>query len=270
MQVWVTTFDPEAASSLEGLYLQALGLLNEETKKQVTRYYQLIDRLRTLLGKLLIRMVLKQKGIPLNSMSFGSTPERKPYVTTNGPHEPIGYNITHDSGLVAVAFQSGPDLYPDAPAYRIGVDAMLLQVPDRLTFGDLVESVGSQLTPFEEQLIREPTDTDEKLRRFYLVWTLKEAYSKALGIGLGLDFKEIEYDVPRDVVRISGSRPVGWKFIRFEVRRGQDEYVGVVVRYVGADDDARGECIVEHRPAGDWLKELDAGAFIRQCLVELK
>ena len=37
-----------------------------------------------------------------------------------------------------------------------------------------------------------------------------------------------------------------------------------------AEDDARGECIVEHRPAGDWLKELDAGTFILQCLGELK
>lgn len=48
--------------------------------------------------------------------------------------------------MVALAFQSGPDLYPDAPAYRIGLDAMLLQVPQRLTFEDLVESVGSQVS----------------------------------------------------------------------------------------------------------------------------
>lgn len=102
------------------------------------------------------------------------------------------------------------------------------------------------------------------------MWTLKEAYSKALGVGLGLDFTEIEYDVPHDVVRVNGSRPVGWKFIRFDVRRGEDMYVGVVVRYVGEHDDARGECVVEYRPAGDWLKQYDAAAFLQQSIAELK
>lgn len=44
-----------------------------------------------------------------------------------------------------MAFSSGSDLYPDAPAYRIGIDVMLLQLPVRTTFANFVESVSDQV-----------------------------------------------------------------------------------------------------------------------------
>lgn len=43
-----------------------------------------------------------------------------------------------------MAFSSGSDLYPDPPAYRIGIDVMLLQLPKRDTFPGFVEIFSDQ------------------------------------------------------------------------------------------------------------------------------
>lgn len=44
---------------------------------------------------------------------------------------------------------------------------------------------------------RSPADDQGKLRRFYLHWSLKEAYVKAIGQGLGYDLRRISF-VPGD------------------------------------------------------------------------
>jgi len=57
----------------------------------------------------------------------------------------IGYNVTHDAGLIAVAFEVGTtsnEPWIDPPAHRIGVDVMHLSIPDRFTFQAFVETVG--------------------------------------------------------------------------------------------------------------------------------
>ena len=58
---------------------------------------------------------------------------------------PMGYNVTHDAGLIAMAFEVGTasdQAWIDPPAHRIGVDAMHLSIPDRFTFQAFVETVG--------------------------------------------------------------------------------------------------------------------------------
>ncbi|KAF7800008.1 hypothetical protein EIP86_011251 [Pleurotus ostreatoroseus] len=171
-----------------------------------------------------------------------------------------------------MAFASGADLHPDPPAYRIGIDVMLLQLPRGTTYAYFVETVSDQLTDLERGILltHPPLEPIEALRRFYLIWTLKEAYTKALGLGLGFDFKRIEYDVTRGVVRIDGARPHGWEFVRFEVQRKEDAYVGIVARYIGEKDNGEGECAVVSRPPGEWLKVFDAGQFVQRAVQQLK
>lgn len=117
-----------------------------------------------LIGRLLPRLLLKERGVSSHSMRFAKTSVGKPYIASHDqsvisggsmlnasieqttPIEPpIGYNITHDNGVVGMAFSSGADLYPDPPAYRVGLDVMLLQLPKRDTFPGFVDIFSEQV-----------------------------------------------------------------------------------------------------------------------------
>ena len=78
--------------------------------------------------------------------------------------------------------------------------------------------------------------------------------------------------MPHDVVRIDGAPPLGWHFVRFEVHRGEsDVYVGVVAQFVGErHDDIGGDCVVESRPPGEWLRLYDADEFVQRAIKELQ
>ena len=112
----------------------------------------------------------------------------------------------------------------------------------------------------------------EQLRRFYLIWTLKEAYTKALGLGMGFDFSRIEYDVPNDAVRIDGVVPRGWRFTRFELLNQiqgdrMEEYVGVVATFSAGEGEE--ECKVVAASSPKWLKVYDASQFMKMAIEEL-
>lgn len=62
---------------------------------------------------------------------------------------------------------------------------------------------------------------------------MKEAYTKALGLGLGFDFCRIEYDVSENVVRVDKERALGWRFTKFVFTDENDLYQGVVAEYIG-------------------------------------
>lgn len=106
---------------------------------------------------------------------------------------------------------------------------------------------------------------DELLRRFFWMWTLKEAYTKALGLGLGFDFSRIEFDVVNKVVRVDRAVPEGWAFRMFVIADGQDVYEGVVAQYVG-----EGPTTVVHEETNDWLTVQDAVTFTENALKVLK
>ncbi|OSX60361.1 hypothetical protein POSPLADRAFT_1171435 [Postia placenta MAD-698-R-SB12] len=268
MQVWAVTLDENAAAAFQ-LYQRGLELVDADSRQRLQRFYHKIDSIRGLIGRLLPRMLLIQQGITPDGMTFGRTESGKPYISRQSMLQfPIGYNITHDSGLVAMAYDCSPGLYHDPPAYRIGVDVMKLQLPRRETFAGFVTIVNDQLTPLERNILLLPSlQETEALRRFYLIWTLKEAYTKALGLGLGFDFSRIEYDVPRNRVRIDGVVPQGWRFVRFQLAHsrstGQDVYVGVAAEYTGGEQDG---CVVEEGQPDAWLKVDDAVTFLEKAL----
>lgn len=80
-------------------------------------------------------------------------------------------------------------------------------------------------------------DSTTALRHIFLLWTLKEAYTKALGLGLGFDFKRIEYNFAQSCVFVDGRIAKGWEFLLFVVqgKDATDVYQGAVARWVGGE-----------------------------------
>jgi len=267
-QVRVVTYEPKDVTDL--LDEEALAFVDEASRSRLQRFYKVDDTFRGLIGCLLPRMLLSEIGVPRTSMTFGKTPEGKPYI--NGPDlpHPVGYNITHDDSVIAMVHAIGEDLPLDPPAHKLGIDIMRLTIPRGQKVSDFILIFKEQLTDFELNLLppKGPLAEEEIIRRFFLIWTLKEAYTKALGLGLGFDFKRIEYDVPQNVVLIDGSRPLDWRFSRFDICVGagdcEQKYVGMVARVAAGRSQSPEDCEVEVVPSAK-LEVYEARGFLHRA-----
>lgn len=74
---------------------------------------------------------------------------------------------------------------------------------------------------------------NEALSRFYLIWTIKEAYTKAIGLGFGFDLRRIEYDVSTNMVAVDGVVAADWHFGTSQVAVDEEEYRLTVAQFVG-------------------------------------
>ncbi|KAF5388195.1 hypothetical protein D9615_000194 [Tricholomella constricta] len=259
MEVWAVIYKSDLFS--EDLYQNALQLVDPESSTRIKRFYRREDACRTLIGRLLTRTLLKQRGIPVSAMVFGATAAKKPYIARLDP--PIAYNISHDNALVAMAFAPGAH---NPPAFSIGVDVMKVRIPGHETLVSFIDSVGDQLTPFEHRSLFSGISQDETLRRFFWIWTIKEAYTKALGLGLGFDFRRIEYDIEGNVLLVDKEIPEGWRFSKFVLNDEQNLYEGVVAEYVGG----KGTEIIDESASRDWLTAYNAVEFVEEAIRELR
>ncbi|KAK0468097.1 uncharacterized protein EV420DRAFT_1259606 [Desarmillaria tabescens] len=274
MQVWAVHYDPALFS--EDLYHAGLSVVDPESATRVKKFFRREDACRrclffpilvvsdsllgTLIGHLLPRMMLRDRGVLPQAMTFGATEARKPYITTPYLDPPVAFNISHDNGLVAMAFGPGTT---NPPSFSIGIDVMKVRIPGRESFRSFVET----LTTLERRCLLSPeVSQDEALRRFFWIWTIKEAYTKALGLGLGFDFSRLEFDVTSDIIRVDGAVSLGWQFKKFELVQGQDVYLGVVAEFTGGTE----TLITSENEAHPWLIRYDAHLFVQRAVQELQ
>lgn len=209
MQLWFCAPQPLAGSPLLPRYWQ---MLHAQERAQYLRLRRPADRLRYLVTRALVRTVLSEQAAVLpEQWQFGQTPHGKPVVT--GPAAlPAGldFSVSHTDELIVLALhQQG----------RVGVDAERWQgrTPP-------FEVTPVLLTPAEQQALSS-LPACEQAQRFFQYWTLKEAYVKALGIGLShpLTAFSFRFDPPGALQFFSdeggGARGAAlWRFWQFAVQ----------------------------------------------------
>ncbi|EMC47450.1 4'-phosphopantetheinyl transferase family protein [Streptococcus mutans] len=157
------------------MFFSLLELIEEEDRKQILRYQFWQDRQRSLLGHLLSRYAIIQeyaltnKEIQIRRHAYG-----KPYIKD---YSQIHYNISHSGEWVVVAIGKSP----------IGID-----VENRREDWDLIgERVLSESEKYWSQ---------NSYKRKAILWTIKEAYVKYLGIGLSKSLNSFSIDIKRKII----------------------------------------------------------------------
>lgn len=97
-------------------------------------------------------------------------------------HLPVSFNVSHTKGLCASVIALG------APGWEVGIDVE--------TIRSYKENVAKRVFTEEEMAyIRESSSKDEAFTR---LWTLKEAYVKAIGTGLSYPLKKAAFSIQTD------------------------------------------------------------------------
>lgn len=103
----------------------------------------------------------------------------KPALPT--PHD-LAFNLSHSHGWALLGVARGHDT-------SLGVDVELCS-----TSRDLHALAARVFSPREQRRLHAAHDPAEVRRRFYATWTQKEAYIKALGMGLSLPLEDFDVD----------------------------------------------------------------------------
>lgn len=184
--------DIDSESSNVLAQLVSLGALFDDVER-IRKYHQRDDRLRSALGELILRKHLRSRSespVIIRRTNPVTTQPVKPHVVST--HLCEQFNISHDTDLVAVAIGH--------PSLSFGMDVMKVQVPSGRTQNEFFSLMRDVFTKKEWTYIASGDDA-ESLRRFFRLWTAKEAYLKCVGTGLYVEPNTIEVSIinqPRD------------------------------------------------------------------------
>ncbi|SHN69358.1 4'-phosphopantetheinyl transferase [Paenibacillus sp. ov031] len=144
-----------------------LSRVSEERRGQASRFVHQADAYRSVLGEVLTRVALsKLTGLRPGELSFTRNKYGKPSLSH---HADVQFNVSHSGDWIALISGGEADLGVDVEK----IAPIDMKIAER--FFSLTESGFLTAEPAEMQL-----------ETFYRLWTLKESYIKAVGMGLSM------------------------------------------------------------------------------------
>jgi len=168
-----------------------------------------------LCGRLLPHIIMSQREIPRDAWTVrGNEEGSKPAIYSPGYEKKLGYNVARDRHLVTMAFALGPGPL----VANVGCDVRRISLPPKISISVFVESLSHKITPLERSFLSSDQGEEVVLRRLFILWTLKEAYLKAIGqpLHLGIEWDRIECDIPNETIMVDGEKLRGWEFRMFK------------------------------------------------------
>jgi 4'-phosphopantetheinyl transferase len=208
VHLWYTLSDDIAPPAALDSYL---GLLSQEEHARHARFLNERARHEYLITRALCRTVLSRYAdVAPADWRFQVNPWGRPEIALPAAGH-LRFNLSNTRGLVVCAVALEGDIGVDVEAVdRAGG---LLEIADR--FMAAPESAAIRALP-----------PDSQAHRFFIYWTLKEAYIKARGMGLSIPLDKFWFLLDGEASAASGPRLVlapemdddasGWSFAQFQ------------------------------------------------------
>ncbi|MFT9818500.1 4'-phosphopantetheinyl transferase family protein [Lysinibacillus sp. NPDC056185] len=146
-------------------YKQLMQFLPQKKQDKLKKFTRIEDSIRGLFAEILIRNIIIQQKLKNNfQFEFATNPYGKPYLSDV---ENFYFNLSHSGDWVICAINSN----------HIGIDI------EKEKFIDI--TLAKQFFT-EKECDYIFSLENYQLNRFFEIWTLKESYIKAIGIGLSL------------------------------------------------------------------------------------
>ena len=221
--------DPDELEARD-LATSARALLTGEELARLERFRFERDRRIHLATRVLVRTVLSRyESVPPAAWRFAAGEQGRPEIAS--PESSLRFNLSNARGLVVCAVARAIDLGVDVePLERV----VPLEVAERF------------FSPAEVEALHALPE-EARPRRFLDLWTLKESYIKARGLGLTLPLDRFSFVLeterpPRiEIDPILGDRGTSWQFVQLQptpghllalcVRRPERRDAEVVLRW---------------------------------------
>jgi 4'-phosphopantetheinyl transferase len=195
--VWLASDRVEAADRAD-----LVALLDPHENERYRGFRFEADRIRFLAAHALLRTCLSRYADrEPGEWSFVTTDTGRPELAGVGDPSWLRFSLSHTRGLVACAIGRHLDC---------GVDV------EEIRSLDLLDDLSRRVLGEEERAALFRLQGAERLERFFTLWTLKEAYLKARGVGMRLPLGEIDIDLTAETPALrlaagSSDRAADWQ-----------------------------------------------------------
>ncbi len=204
VHLFYTRADSDPVADLMAKYR---GFLSDEELAKADRYRQASDQRLSLVSRALIRFLLSEMtGQSPESIRFSVNAHGKPGLSPEfkgSISDDLCFNLSHSHGMVACAISR---------CCEVGVDVE--DIHRKVNF-----SIARRFFSSFEAGGVETAEGEEKKKRFFDIWTLKEAYIKAVGKGLAIPLDSFSFHFQPSDIQISFKKSCqtqsGWQFFQW-------------------------------------------------------
>jgi 4'-phosphopantetheinyl transferase len=165
----------------DSLWPRYEGLLTADERAARARFRFARDQRRYLVTRALVRTVLSRyAAVRPEDWVFSAGPRGRPVICAPLPAPALEFNISHSADLVMLGVTSGRAL---------GIDTESIEARD----AD-IDGLDRYFAP-EESAALLSLPPRERRRRFFELWTLKESYMKARGMGLAIRLDAFRFEL---------------------------------------------------------------------------